>query len=645
MNIENLTQVEETALKAIVAVAKEQTKPEADRIKAQRVKTEAPKLAKRRKIPVDEAEKIIHSRSNGDLMPGDEITFQGGECVTVADVHAGPERFIGRSCADPLEPEEGTGRAILLRGEKDGKLFVYSHLHGGQYFYLKSKIPVKQKTHIWQFKEATSILDELAEVDDRECAREIITDIFKNNDFGELELDDLRNQAKKQHNFNKKALDSITQRGEIGQGKDERTHSDLANDFIQSKLTGAISCESSIWKFDKKTGLWESETLEKLAVLIGQNYFGQNCKKGGDYTAIAKIVYHQLLREDFFKNAPFGVPAKNYFIRLDKHNALKKEPYRPDHRQRFKLAADPEPGQTTLFQKWLDDSFQGGEAEQIETLQEILGAIITGSMSRLQRAVFLLGNGANGKSVLLVILSGMLPPGMQCAVPPALFSDQYYRAQLAGKVLNIVGEVEKSKPLRAEFKDIVACDSKVSARMPYKVPFEFTPTAAHIFAGNHLLTTKDHTHGFYRRWALFNFQHEVPPDKRIPNLGEKIIANELPGVLQWCLEGAKRLAHNKFVLTTSFTHEALMQKWKTRADSVFAFLADDEFVKLVPDHADKPAARVRKLKVYEHYREWAQIVNVRAVGRNEFYERAALKLTEIREKNERLYLGIFLLNG
>lgn len=647
MNIGKLTPTEETGFQALVAIAKEQEKPQADHIKEQRVKTKAPKLAKRRKISVDEAEKIIRSRSKGNLMPNDEIIFQSMGRTTVTDILNDLEKYNLQPCADPLEPEEGTGRAMLFANADTGHPVINSMLHGGIVYSLKNGAGVdfKPDSKMWHFAEATAILDELAEVDDRECTREVIANIFENNDFTVLELNDIRNQAKKQHGFNKGSLDAITHQKTSTPGDDDRTHSNLADDFIQSNLNGAISCESFVWQFDEETGLWESSTLDKLAGKIGKSYSGKNCKKGSDYTAISKLVYHQILHDDFFKNAPFGVPAKSYFIRLDENDVLMQESYRPEHRQRFKLAADPEPGEKPLFQKWLDDSFQGGDTEQVATLQEICGAIITGSMSRLQKAIFLYGSGANGKSVLLVMLAGMLPPELQCAVPPALFSDQYYRAQLAGKVLNIVGEIEKSKPLKAEFKDIIACDSKVSARMPYKMPFEFTPTAAHIFAGNHLLATKDHTHGFYRRWALFDFQHKVPADERIPNMGEKIIANELPGVLQWCLVGAKRLAKNKFILTTSFSHETLMEKWKNRADSVFAFLSDDEFVKLVPDHADEPAARVRKLKVYEHYKEWAHVVNVRAVGRYEFYDRAKLKLSETRENNTRFYHGIFLLEG
>lgn len=140
MNIEKLTQVEETAFKAIVAVAREQARPEADKIKEQRVKTEAPKLAKRRKVSVDEAKKIILSRSNGDLMSDDEIIFQDSGRISVADILSDPEKYVGCSCADPLEPEEGTSRAILLRGDKDKRLFISSRLHGGQYFFLKPDI-------------------------------------------------------------------------------------------------------------------------------------------------------------------------------------------------------------------------------------------------------------------------------------------------------------------------------------------------------------------------------------------------------------------------------------------------------------------------------------------------------------------------
>lgn len=246
-----------------------------------------------------------------------------------------------------------------------------------------------------------------------------------------------------------------------------------------------------------------------------------------------------------------------------------------------------------------------------------MGGILTGCFSRQQKAVLLYGDGENGKSVLLELLESMFLPEMKAAIPPEQFDNPYYLAMLAGKNVNIVGEVDKTKPLTATFKDVIGCDTPITARLPYKEPFEFKPRAAHIFSANHFPQSNDHSHGFYRRWIILSFKNVVHPERKISNLGAKIAAEEMPQVMAWALQGAERLARNKHVLTTTSSHEICLNEWKDAKDSVFSFFHDDDHIVICEE-----SSRVPHKEVYDVYKSWCYDNGFRQTGYQEFLKRS-----------------------
>ena len=134
---EPLTSKQENAYLALVDAQKEQCACEAEVIKEESIKTNAIKLVEKDGISKEEAEEIIRQRYSGDLHPGDRIRFASGD-VTVAAVLADPEKYDNESCADPVEPEEGIGRAKFFANMDTGKPLIHSMLHGGGKYYLNN---------------------------------------------------------------------------------------------------------------------------------------------------------------------------------------------------------------------------------------------------------------------------------------------------------------------------------------------------------------------------------------------------------------------------------------------------------------------------------------------------------------------------
>ena len=134
-----LTAAEERLYDALVTAAKEQAAPEAEKVAASRKEKEVESLCKERPgISREVAETIVHSRHTGRLETGDIVQFQDGAVTTVEEILADPKQHHARACADPLEPEEGTSRAMLFVNG-NGSVVIHSMLHGGLDYFLRGK--------------------------------------------------------------------------------------------------------------------------------------------------------------------------------------------------------------------------------------------------------------------------------------------------------------------------------------------------------------------------------------------------------------------------------------------------------------------------------------------------------------------------
>lgn len=633
----DLTPPEENELARVIGQAKEEATPDALKVQSQYNDRQVDKIVKESGISEEKAIQVVTSRRNHVLEDEDLLYFahQNGAGVSVSEVLAHGKEYDKKSIADPIEPDyDGGSLTKAIFYWNDGNPIIHSFAHGSVKYTFKRY----EEEPTWSFDDAETVLIN-AEVcvSSSRGRMELATDILNHNTFEIFEIDIVRNLIKRHLKLNKGAQDKVIKGAQPitgGEGDvDDMTHWEIADSYISKQLPiqpEVVGAEGALWLYDDESGLYEQHLLTNVEDIVGRDFDGKNCKKGSDYRAIARLVYNKIMIEDFFENAPYGIAALSGFIRITEEGIVETEPYMPDHRQRYKLRVDPEHRDAPLFFQYLTETFAGDNCEEeLILLQEIMGGLVTGCFNKLQRAILLIGTGSNGKSVFLELLEHMFPPGLKAAVPPDTFDNEYYRAMLAGKIINIVGELDKTASLKSVFKDIIGCDTPLSARMPYKEPFTYKPIAAHIFASNHFPQTKDHTHGFYRRWVVLDFKNTVEDDKKIANLGAKIAAEEMPQVLAWALVGAERLVKNKFVLSLTSTHEAALEKWKNTKDSVFCFLGDDEVVET------HPGERTPKKDVYAVYREWSMDMGVKAVGYHEFLERCRLKYQEVKWHGER----------
>jgi putative DNA primase/helicase len=295
----------------------------------------------------------------------------------------------------------------------------------------------------------------------------------------------------------------------------------------------------------------------------------------------------------------------------------------PDNRARFAYPFDFDQSMhPAMWLKFLGQCFEGDtDAEtKINYIQEFVGIAMLGQGPKYQLATVLLGKGSNGKGVLCQVVQASMPPGSVCAIPPQDFGQEYRRARIAGKLLNVVSELPEREILDCESIKAMISGDLLTGREIRQSPFDFCSMAAHLLACNRLPNSADHTPGFWRRFVVITFNRVFEGEAKNPDLAEEIMAAELPAIVSWFLAGAQRvLGHGRYTIPDSAVEA--VANWKKDADVVQRFV-DECCTRL--ELEDKPSEGTRAAILYTSFKRWALENGNRPMASNVFGARMAL---------------------
>ena len=214
---------------------------------------------------------------------------------------------------------------------------------------------------------------------------------------------------------------------------------------------------------------------------------------------------------------------------------------RPHRAEDFmtKITAIAPGGECPLFLAFLD-RITRSDREIVAYLQRVFGYALTG-LTREHALFFAYGTGANGKSVLLSTVAGILGDYHRTA-PIETFTaanGERHPTDLAGlRGARLVSATETEEGRRwaeSRVKQLTGGDI-ISARFMRQDFFEFLPAFKLFIAGNHKPSLRSVDEAIRRRFHLIPFAVTIPADERDGELTEKLKA-EWPGILAWLIEG------------------------------------------------------------------------------------------------------------
>lgn len=227
--------------------------------------------------------------------------------------------------------------------------------------------------------------------------------------------------------------------------------------------------------------------------------------------------------------------------------------------------------------RWLKflDEISLSDPDWIDYVHRVCGYILTGHV-REEVLIFMLGFGANGKSVFANVLSKLMG-NYSVSLPSAFLMVSSNRngeaatpalAMLAGARLALANEVESGARLSAQIVKVACSTEPIAARHMYGGVFSFLPTHKLVIRGNHKPIITDDDDGIWRRIHLLPFERRFGPEEKDMALEDKLMA-EGSGILYWMVQGAveyfkRGLTRTGRVATASLAYRKesdLMAQW------------------------------------------------------------------------------------
>lgn len=346
-----------------------------------------------------------------------------------------------------------------------------------------------------------------------------------------------------------------------------------------------------LWRYDEGSGLWrrieKAELINRLRRYSGARLHRGLDKDGeikwgalrvqGTEAALGFALAMPLdwgRGEGYFADAPRGLAFADCFlevVRRGRREQLVQRGKGPEHRARvgydFALTRKAEaPG----FFAYLADIWGHHEdhAGRVALLQEFVGAALLGLGPRYHRALLLQGPRGAGKSTFLNILGGLFPEGSVAHIKPSQFEDDNKLAALVGKRLNVVYEIGQDRIVGQDiFKEVIE-GAEQNVVEKYKTAYNFTPEAAHAYGCNDWPSVPGAHASFWDRWLCMQLDRTIRgTEHEERELSQRILDEDLPGIIAWALEGAERLlAQDRFTQPPS--SQLAMAMWRGEADAV-----------------------------------------------------------------------------
>lgn len=245
-----------------------------------------------------------------------------------------------------------------------------------------------------------------------------------------------------------------------------------------------------------------------------------------------------------------------------------------------------------------------GDERLLMCIQEIFGYTLINN-TKGERAFYFIGVGSNGKSFIAEILANMVGVANVSNIPLSRFSEKFGTEGLIDKSVNIANENEIGNAISTENLKIFVSGDRTSIARKYKGDLNYKSTCKMIFLLNKLPDTLDNTHGYYRKILIVPFNRIFKQEEMDKNLKEKV-SEELSGVLNWAIEGAKRLMNNDYKFTECEAIEKVTNAYKEEQNPVEAFLKDA----LIYEEGNSET----KKEVLDSYKLWIEGQNISARG-------------------------------
>jgi P4 family phage/plasmid primase-like protien len=318
---------------------------------------------------------------------------------------------------------------------------------------------------------------------------------------------------------------------------------------------------------------WVPITIEKLKALVSR-YDEDDETSNNRCNEAANIVARKNHADEPIEWNSVGfteIPMLNGMLDFSTHEL---RPHKPEDRIDRVIPIEYKEKATCLLWIQLLEDWFGDDDDylaKVAALQEFFGYTLMQN-ARYKKALFLLGESDCGKSQVSTVLRYLVGGRNTCSLAIDTLNDQRAIAPIKGKLLNLCTDLpEDSLIADGGFKQLVSTEEPVQIDEKFKAPMLYVPTCKHVFVTNVLPDVNDQTYASFNRLLIIRFNRVFSKQEQDKRLSDKL-EKEMQGILNWALDGARRLVENNGDFTPIGESDKILEEYRFEQNIVLMFI-------------------------------------------------------------------------
>ena len=393
---------------------------------------------------------------------------------------------------------------------------------------------------------------------------------------------------------------------------------------LSAKLTIAKS-SGILFSFDGSRYVPGEEALRmKLADMLGNDWSRSRVE--------SVLVYLKDTAMSLWETPPLGmVNVANGLLNL---NSMALQSHSPEFLSATQIPARwQEQAESPGIDNFIREVF---DADNVQLAYELAGLLCFPDNS-LQKAIMLVGDGSNGKSVYLNLLTHLIGrDNVSHLSLHDLASNRFAPASLIGKLANICADIPSSKLMNTSMFKAITGGDRLMAERKYENLRPFQPYSRLIFSANEFPDSPDAGYGFLRRWIVIRFNQRFEGFKADRRLLEKLTTpEELAGFLLKSILAYSAMISEGRSLTVGDSSLAALEEFRDAIDPVGVFARE----RVVID----PTSKVLQRELYMEWKAWEKYQGVSAYSARRFnslFAKACPEATVARSNGKSWWFGI-----
>jgi putative DNA primase/helicase len=294
------------------------------------------------------------------------------------------------------------------------------------------------------------------------------------------------------------------------------------------------------------------------------------------------------------------INMKSNVLVIQKDGKIEVLPHDEKYNFTYQLPYDYDENATSpIFDKFLKTSLVDEDLKDV--LGEFLGYVLDNNSKKYEKAFFAYGDGSNGKSTLINIIKALFGVENISVVEITDMGDMLKCALMDGKLLNISSDARRNGLETSAFKKIVSGEP-VLGKYLFKDIYTIENLPKLFVATNKLpFQNGDNSFGYYRRLLLIPFKNIIKDEDKDYELESKVIANELPAILNFAIKGMQRL-NEQGQFTEAVAMKEAMNTYKESSNHVASFIEEEQYE--VVDASLKKGTSL--IDLFTDFKRWCQ---------------------------------------